>query len=65
METELCRNTFDAVGGVDIFDACDLEASSGPLAGDYGRVCEEVFPNLVYKRRGFSRVGGEFKINLY
>lgn len=46
METELCRNTFDAVGGIDVFDTCDLEASCGSLAGNYSRVCEEIFPNL-------------------
>lgn len=49
MKTELCGNTFDAMGGVDVFDACNLEASSRSLAGDYGRVCEEVFPNLFTK----------------
>lgn len=46
VETELCRNTFDAVGGIDVFDTCDLEASCGSLAGNYSRVCEEIFPNL-------------------
>lgn len=35
-ETELCRNTFNSVGGVDVFDAGDLKASSGALAGDNG-----------------------------
>ena len=34
LETELCRNTFNAVGGVDVFDAGNLKASSGALAGN-------------------------------
>lgn len=46
VETELGRNTFNAVGGVDVLDAGDLEARGGALTGDDGRVCEEVFPNL-------------------
>lgn len=33
LQTELCRNTFNAVGRVDVFDAGDLKASSGTLAG--------------------------------
>lgn len=36
LKTELCWNTFNAVGGVDVFDAGDLKASSGALAGDNG-----------------------------
>ncbi len=36
MQPKLRLDTFDAVGGVDVLDQCDLVACSGALAGNYG-----------------------------
>ena len=45
-EAELGGDPFDAVRGVDVFDERDLVACCAALAGDDGRVGEEVFPYL-------------------
>jgi len=46
VQTELRRDAFDAVGGIDVLNEGDLVAGSGALAGDDGRVGEEEFPYL-------------------
>jgi len=45
-QTELGFNTIDAVDGVEVLDASNLEARGGTLARSNRGVCEEVFPNL-------------------
>ena len=45
-EAELGGDSFDAVRGVDVLDERDLVACCAALAGDDGRVGEEVFPYL-------------------
>ena len=47
-EAELGRDAFDAVGGVEVFHECDLEAGGGALAGDDGGVGEKEFPDLGF-----------------
>lgn len=46
-EVVLAVDALDAVGGIDVLDAGDLVAGGGALAGDDGRVGEEVFPDLL------------------
>ena len=45
-EVELVVDALDTVSRVDVLDQSDLEASGGALAGDDGRVREEVLPDL-------------------
>jgi hypothetical protein len=45
VEVELGLNAINAVGGVDVLDKSDLEASSTALAGDDGRVGKEELPD--------------------
>jgi hypothetical protein len=45
-ETELGVDAIGTVSRVDVLDHGDLVASSRTLAGDDGRVSEEVFPDL-------------------
>lgn len=52
----MAGHAFDAVRGVDVFDEGDLVAGRGALAGDDGRVGEEVLPDLEWGG-GFGLVG--------
>lgn len=45
-QSELRRDALDAVRGVDVLHGGDLPAGRAALARDYGRVGEEVFPDL-------------------
>ena len=45
-ETKLSVNTFNAVGGVDVLNQCELEAGGTALTGDDSRVGQELFPDL-------------------
>lgn len=53
-EAELAGHAFDAVRGVDVLDEGDLVAGCGALAGDDGRVGEEVLPDLEWGRGGWD-----------
>ena len=47
-QTELGLNTIDAVDGVEVLDASNVEACSGTRARSNRGLCEKVFPNLGY-----------------
>lgn len=46
LEAVLGVNTLNTVRGVDVLDEGQLPAGSASLAGDDGRVCQEVLPDL-------------------